>query len=63
MNDEDEEALAAVCEAATASVTLPPFEPERHMAVRAALDRSESEDKRPRLAAALAAYAPSVTRR
>jgi hypothetical protein len=35
MNDENEEALAAV------SVTLPPFEPERHVAAfRAAMDRA-----------------------
>ena len=63
MNDENEEAFGAVCEAATASVTLPPFEPERHVAAfREAMDRAESEDKRPRLAAALASYAPAARR-
>jgi hypothetical protein len=39
MNDENEEALAAV------SVTLPPFEPERHVAaIREAMDRAEIDE-------------------
>jgi hypothetical protein len=44
-------------------VALPPIEPERHMApFREAMERAESEDKRPRLAAAVAAYAPAARR-